>query len=113
MAASASDAGGGPASAREAILWVVHSIPSGCVATYGQVAALAGLPGRSRLVGRILSQLPDASSVPWHRVIAAGGRLSLPADSEAGQSQRRQLSAEGVDCRRARIDLKRFGWAPD
>lgn len=110
MAASASDAAGGPAAARQAILWVVHSIPPGCVATYGQVAALAGLPGRSRLVGRILSQLPETSSVPWHRVIAAGGRISLPGDS--GLAQRQRLGDEGVDCSRPRIDLKRHGWQP-
>lgn len=72
----------------------VRRIPRGKVAGYGQVAALAGLRRRARLVGRVLSALPAGSSVPWHRVVNASGGVSLPA--AAGDEQRRRLAAEGV-----------------
>lgn len=72
----------------------VRRIPRGKVAGYGQVAALAGLPRRARLVGRVLSALPAGSSVPWYRVVNASGGVSLP--SVAGDEQRRRLAAEGV-----------------
>jgi methylated-DNA-protein-cysteine methyltransferase-like protein len=80
----------------ERIWLVVASIPAGQVCSYGDVARLAGLPGAARRVGRALRALPEGSGVPWHRVVGAGGRLSLPADTRAGREQRRRLSAEGV-----------------
>ena len=57
---------------------IIQQIPAGYVATYGQVAELAGLPGCARMVGRTLSQLPSDSQLPWHRVIGASGKISLP-----------------------------------
>jgi len=91
-----------------AICRAVEAIPRGRVATYGQVAALAGLPGRARLVGRVLGHLPPGSEVPWHRVINAGGKISLV--DRAGQRQRSRLEAEGVEFRPSgRVDLRRFG----
>lgn len=94
------------------ILAMVESVPEGCVATYGQVAQEAGLPGRARLVGRVLSQLPDTSTLPWHRIVNASGQVSLRGGS--GQSlQRARLQREGVEFRASgRIDLARFGWDP-
>lgn len=89
---------------------VVRRIPPGRVATYGQVAALAGLVRRARLAGQALRQAPP--DLPWHRVINAGGRLSLPADSAAGREQRARLDAEGVVFRNGRIDLSRYRWRP-
>jgi len=56
---------------------VVGRIPKGCVATYGQIAALAGFPGKPRLAGYALHALPDGTPRPWHRVLGAGGRLTL------------------------------------
>jgi methylated-DNA-protein-cysteine methyltransferase-like protein len=92
---------------------VVASIPPGRVCSYGGVAALAGLPGNARLVGRILSQLPLDSALPWHRVINAGGRISFTPESEAWREQRRRLEAEGVEFSASdRVSWKRFGW-PD
>lgn len=86
----------------------VEQIPRGQVASYGQVAALAGLPGRARLVGHVLAHLPPGSTVPWHRVVNATGKISLV---EHGASrQRALLEAEGVEFRASgRIDLRRFG----
>jgi methylated-DNA-protein-cysteine methyltransferase-like protein len=95
---------------RELILETVMRIPEGRVATYGQVAAAAGLPGRARLVGRALKGLGEDSLVPWHRVLGAGGRISIPSDGAAGL-QRGLLEDEGVTFRAERVDLARHRWA--
>ncbi|MDR3419540.1 MAG: MGMT family protein [Nevskia sp.] len=92
-----------------AIWKVVKAIPPGRVATYGQVARLAGLPRRARLVGTALNEAP-AASLPWHRVINAQGRISLPPNSPGQREQRRRLREEGVVFVRGRVDLDRFGW---
>ena len=90
-------------------IWdTVSEIPPGCVASYGQVARVAGLPGRARLVGKALRSLPEDSGVPWFRVINAGGRISLTA--EGASLQRELLEAEGVEFHGMRVNLDRFGW---
>ena len=94
----------------ERIWRVVASIPRGTVATYGQVAALADLPRGARRVGRTLAALPADSRLPWHRVVNAAGRVSLPGD--AGRRQRARLRAEGVVFNDGRIALTRFRWEP-
>jgi len=92
---------------------VIRSIPRGRVATYGQVAEMAGLPRRARLVGRALREMPDDTGVPWHRVINAGGRISVRGSVGSVREQRRLLRAEGVVFDESgRISLDRFGWAP-
>jgi methylated-DNA-protein-cysteine methyltransferase-like protein len=89
----------------------VMAIPAGRVATYGQVADAAGLPGRARLVGRALRELPDDSAVPWHRVVGAGGRLSPRGDGESVREQRLLLADEGVTFGPGgRIPLGDFAW---
>lgn len=94
----------------EKIWGVVRSIPKGRVATYGQVAAIAGLRKQARLAGYALHNLPRGSPVPWHRVINAQGRLSFPPRSAPWREQRRRLEAEGVVLLAGRVDLARFGW---
>ncbi len=90
---------------------VVRRIPRGRVATYGQVAALAGLPGHARLVGYALSALPDDDGAPWHRVVNASGRISPRADATYEMIQRALLEAEGVQFDDGgRIALRRYGW---
>ena len=80
-----------------AILSAVRKIPAGRVATYGDVARAAGLPGRARLVGRVLRESPSSDSLPWHRVVAAGGRLAVGAYApHAALTQRMRLEREGV-----------------
>ena len=94
----------------ERVWQVVASIPQGTVATYGQIAELAAAPRGARRVGRVLAGLPAESRLPWHRVVNARGRVSLPG--EAGRRQRCRLRAEGIVLRDGRIDLARFGWRP-
>jgi methylated-DNA-protein-cysteine methyltransferase-like protein len=93
-------------------IWqVVASIPEGRVATYGDVAEKAGLSRAARRVGRALRSLPPETRIPWHRVINAQGRISLPRDSFSYRTQRDRLEAEGVLFGSGgRIDLQRFGW---
>ena len=99
-----------PSEAVSARVWLaVASIPPGRVATYGQIAALASLPGGARRVGRVLARLPCGSRLPWHRVVSASGRISLPG--EAGERQRRLLQAEGVECPAGRVSLRRHHWS--
>ena len=90
---------------------VVSRIPRGRIATYGQVARLAGLPGQARLVGYALHAVPKGKSVPWQRVVNARGAISLPADH--GSRQRRLLEREGIRFdARGRIPLASFQWRP-
>ncbi|HTD51773.1 MAG TPA: MGMT family protein [Thermoanaerobaculia bacterium] len=98
----------------ERIYAVVSRIPRGRVATYGQVARLAGLAGQARLVGYALSALETGSGVPWHRVVNAAGQISLRQDGgPAGRVQRVLLQRERVRFdARDRISLERFRWRP-
>jgi len=103
-------------------IWAcVATIRPGSVASYGAVAAAAGMPGRARLVGRALKLAPEALGLPWHRVVGAGGRLCLPEGSAADREQRRRLAAEGVRIHARRVatareagreDLDRALWGP-
>ena len=77
------------------VLHVVKQIPSGRVASYGQVAALAGAPRNARQVGHLLKEGLCAGGMPWWRVLGASGRSSLPADA-GGSTQRIELEREGV-----------------
>ncbi|MBU2886914.1 MGMT family protein [Gilvimarinus agarilyticus] len=85
-------------------------IPAGSVVTYGQLAHLAGRPGAARWAGAVLRTLPEHSSLPWHRVVAAGGRIALP--NEAGAEQRRRLEAEGVVFRGNKVSLNHLFESP-
>ena len=95
----------------EMILAAVRRIPRGKVCTYGDVAEVAGLPRRARLVGTVLRQT-SGRGLPWYRVINAGGRISFPVGSEAYARQRHKLEAEGVVFAGGRVDLRRYGWPP-
>ncbi|MDA8786572.1 MGMT family protein [Porticoccaceae bacterium] len=91
---------------------VLAAIPSGVVVTYGQVAELAGLPRAARLVGRTLRHLPSDSTLPWHRVINAAGKISLPPDSDSVQRQIARLKQEGLVVDGCRISLAKYRWRP-
>lgn len=98
----------------ERIWAVVRRIPRGRVATYGQVATLAGFPRQPRLAGYALHTLPEGSGVPWHRVVNAQGRIRTGRGEPGGDlPQRFRLEEEGVEFDwRGRIPLERFGWRP-
>ena len=99
-------------SSYQRIYAVVRRIPRGRVATYGQIARLAGLPGHARQVGYALHALSSATAVPWQRVVNAAGAISLRRGS-GPLSQRLLLEREGVQFDvRGRISLRRFGWQP-
>lgn len=96
------------------ILTVVLAIPFGRVASYGQVAKMAGLPRHARLVGRLLSQLDQHTTVPWHRVINAQGQISLCKETEQGENiQQKKLLEEGVVVLNGRVNMKKFTWNND
>jgi methylated-DNA-protein-cysteine methyltransferase-like protein len=92
---------------------VVRRIPRGRVATYGQIAALAGLPGHARQVGYALHATPDDTELPWHRVINARGEISPRHEPLWEGIQAQLLAAEDVTPgANGRIDLTRFQWRP-
>jgi methylated-DNA-protein-cysteine methyltransferase-like protein len=100
-----------PSTLYERIYAVVRRIPRGRVATYGQVALLAGIPGHARQIGYALHGLAGVSAVPWQRVVNREGRISPRRDPDAEERQRCLLEAEGVCFDAAgRIDLARFQW---
>jgi methylated-DNA-protein-cysteine methyltransferase-like protein len=98
---------------RARIYAVVSMIPRGRVASYGQVAALAGMPGKARQVGYALAAADAAGELPWHRVINARGEISRRAVSGDEKRQRALLEGEGVRFdANGRVSLARFGWQP-
>jgi methylated-DNA-protein-cysteine methyltransferase-like protein len=97
----------------ERIYAVVRRIPRGRVATYGQVATLAGLGGHARQVGYALNAMPDDPTIPWHRVINSRGEISTRAEPGATSEQQRLLEAEGIVFDdRGRIPLQHFQCRP-
>ena len=95
----------------ERIYAVVRRIPRGKVATYGQVATKARMPGRARLVGYALAALPTGTTVPWHRVINAQGLLSLDRVMPGGGIvQRQRLEREGVRFAGRKVPLETYRW---
>lgn len=98
---------------RARIYSVVSMIPRGRVASYGQVATLAGVPGQARQVGYALAALDAANELPWHRVINARGEISRRGASGSEQHQRALLEAEGIRFGAdGRVSLAQFGWRP-
>jgi methylated-DNA-protein-cysteine methyltransferase-like protein len=90
----------------------VKRIPRGRVATYGQIATLAGLDGHARQVGYALHSLPDRSDIPWHRVINAKGEVSLRSTSDSHELQRMLLEEEGVEFSLdGKVSLAQFRWS--
>lgn len=110
-----------PAAARtSAILAAIRAVPRGQVAGYGEIARRAGLPGRARLVARLLADNEDAA-LPWHRVLRSDGRIAFPEGSAGHREQCQRLRAEGVDVRGGRVrrmpraderDLDAALWGP-
>lgn len=104
-------------SAAERIFAAIRAVPAGQVAGYGEIARRAGLPGRARLVARLLSENADPR-LPWHRVLRSDGRIAFPPEHAAFAEQSQRLRAEGVDVRNGRVQqraaatLDELIWSP-
>ena len=102
---------------REAILAAIRAVPRGQVAGDGMIARRAGLPGRARMVARILSENDD-SMLPWHRVLRSDGCIAFAEDSPGFAEQCQRLRAEGVDVRNGRVRMPKHDaldaaiWSP-
>jgi len=93
---------------------VVKLIPYGQVATYGQIADLAGLIGKPRVVGYALFRVTKDSDVPWHRVVNAKGEVSRSSLRDGNDDlQQLLLEKEGVVFNKRRLDLNYYRWKPD
>lgn len=97
---------------RRAFYETIAGVPYGKVATYGQIATLAGYPGRARQVGFALAGMPEEWDLPWHRIINAQGKVS-PRSGHNHLLQYALLANEGVVFTAQRIDLNQFGWRPE
>ena len=95
------------------IVSVIADIPAGCVASYGQVADIAGVPRGARQVGYVLRTLPEAKDLPWHRVITASGKIAFARDSAQFREQSQRLAREDVKVKNGKVDMKVFRWQPD
>lgn len=94
----------------ESVCSLLSRVPSGCVVTYGSLAAAAGSPRGARQVVRILHTQSRARNLPWHRVVAAGGRIALN-NPLAVDLQREKLLSEGVEFdTNGRVDLNHYTW---
>ncbi|MBZ9612668.1 MGMT family protein [Rheinheimera maricola] len=94
-------------------IWqTVLQIPSGKVASYGQIADLAGLPGRARLVGKALGYAPEELAVPWYRVLRSDRSLAFTPGSASAEEQRHRLLSEGVLLINYRVQAQ-YLWQPD
>ena len=91
------------------IVTAIRRIPRGKVSTYGAVARGAGYPGAARQVVGVLHR---SFELPWHRVLGANGRISLPVGSPSGDEQRARLRMEGISVLNNRVDIQRHGWRP-
>ncbi|MBV1910491.1 MAG: MGMT family protein [Kangiellaceae bacterium] len=95
-------------------IWkTVQVVPSGKVASYGQIADLAGLPGRARLVGKSLGLAPSSMNLPWYRILRSSGQLAFEKGTRQAEMQKGFLQEEGVVVMNNRVKLKQFGWQPD
>jgi methylated-DNA-protein-cysteine methyltransferase-like protein len=91
----------------------VAMIPEGQVASYGQIARLAGLPRRAaRMIGRAMGAAPVEMALPWHRVVNAQGKIAIPAGTRRHEKQKELLEAEGIPLVDGQIDMDKYRWEP-
>jgi len=88
-------------------------IPPGRVASYGQIAKQAGLPRRAaRMIARAVGAAPQDMNLPWHRIVNAQGRISIPRTSSGFERQQALLREEGVDVSDGQLDMDLYRWNP-
>ena len=95
------------------ICQTVCRVPPGKVSSYGKVADLAGLPGRARMVGKVMQLAPNEMQVPWYRILKSNGQLAFKAGSENAKRQTGLLQEEGVVVLNNRVNMKQYAWVPD
>ena len=95
---------------RSRVYELVKRIPKGRVITYGQLARVTRLPGGARAAGRAMAACPRGQAIPWHRVVAAGGRIAVR--EPFASLQRRLLESEGARFIERRVALAENAWAP-
>lgn len=91
----------------------IAEIPEGSVASYGQIAEIAGIVRGARQVGYALRHLPDGHRVPWHRVLQSSGKIAFERGSPQFDEQRNRLMMEGVTVISGKVDMSKFRWQPD
>ncbi len=91
----------------------VADIPPGTVASYGQIAEIAGVPRGARQVGYVLRHTPSSAELPWHRVLQASGSSAFDQNSRSFKIQEERLAAEGVIMRNGKVDMRRYRWQPN
>jgi len=96
----------------ERIYETIRDIPRGCVASYGQVAEIAGIPRGARQVGWALKHAPRGKELPWHRVITSSGRIAFEVGSVQFEKQKKLLAQEDVAVVAGRVDMRRYRWEP-
>ena len=97
----------------ERIWAAIRDIPEGSVASYGQIAEIAGIPRGARQVGYALRHLPSGNDVPWFRVIQTSGKIAFSNGTRAFDEQAKRLMREDVVILNGRIDMRKYRWQPD
>ena len=97
----------------ERIWATICDIPEGSVASYGQIAEIAGVPRGARQVGYALRHLPEGHDVPWYRVIQASGKIAFSEGTDAFNEQKKRLMKEDIPILKGRVDMKKYRWQPD
>lgn len=91
----------------------IRDVPKGSVASYGQIADIAGIARGARQVAYTLRSLPKGHELPWHRIVQVSGRIAFDKNSPQFEEQRDRLMMEGVIVSSGRIDMGKFRWQPD
>ncbi len=95
-------------------IWeTIQDIPPGCVANYGQIAEIAGIPRGARQVGYALRHTPKGLELPWHRVVTSSGKSAFDPNSRHFKTQRERLANEDVAVVNGKVDMNKYRWAPE
>jgi methylated-DNA-protein-cysteine methyltransferase-like protein len=95
-------------------IWeTIQDIPPGCVANYGQIAEIAGIPRGARQVGYALRHAPQGLELPWHRVVTSSGKSAFDPNSRHFKIQRERLANEDVPVMDGKVDMNKYRWAPE
>jgi methylated-DNA-protein-cysteine methyltransferase-like protein len=95
-------------------IWdTIRDVPKGSVASYGQIAEIAGIPRGARQVGYALRQLPEGHDLPWHRIIQSSGRIAFDKGAPQYEEQTKRLMMDQVVVIAGRVDMQKYRWQPN